>query len=93
MTHPQHTNPSAGVKSLLPKNTPSTSQVLAVVTLSGTLLFLTGITLIGTLIGLAALTIALAVIGFLGFRAFGMTGLSSLSPQINIENRLHVKEA
>ncbi|KAL8098958.1 hypothetical protein AgCh_031604 [Apium graveolens] len=69
----QHTNHSA-----------STSQVLAVVTLlpvSGTLLFLAGITLIGTLIGLTALTIGLAVTGFLGFRAFGMMGLSLLSPQ------------
>lgn len=96
--HPQHTDHTGGVKSLLPKNSPSTSQVLAVVTLlpvGGTLLFLAGITLVGTLIGLAvatplfiifspvlvpaALTIGLAVTGFLGSGAFGLTGLSSLS--------------
>ncbi|KAL8100662.1 hypothetical protein AgCh_032788 [Apium graveolens] len=92
--HPQHTNHSAGVKSLLPKKTPSTSQVLAVVTLllvSGTPLFLAGITLIETLIGLVVATLLFiifssifvpaALSGFLGFRAFGLTGLSSLSPQ------------
>ncbi|KAL1812289.1 hypothetical protein DCAR_0624496 [Daucus carota subsp. sativus] len=97
--HPQQTaTQPGGVKSLLPKNSPSTSQVLAVVTLlpvGGTLLFLAGITLVGTLIGLAvatplfllfspvlvpaALTIGLAVTGFLGSGAFGLTGLSSLS--------------
>ncbi|KAL8097294.1 hypothetical protein AgCh_030431 [Apium graveolens] len=57
--HPQHTNHSAIVKYLLPKNTPSTSQVLAVVTLllvSGTHILLAGITLIGTLKGLALAT-------------------------------------
>ncbi|XP_074357743.1 oleosin H1-like [Apium graveolens] len=56
---PQHTNHSAEVISLPLKNTPSTSQVLVIVTLlpiSETLLFLTGITLIGTLIGLAVAT-------------------------------------
>ncbi|XP_074326698.1 oleosin H1-like [Apium graveolens] len=92
--HPQHTNYSAGVKSHLPKKTPSTSQVLAVVTLlpvSGTLLFLAGITLIGTVIGLAVATLLFiifspvfvpdALSGFLGFRAFGLTGFSSLSTQ------------
>ncbi|KAG8384859.1 hypothetical protein BUALT_Bualt04G0162200 [Buddleja alternifolia] len=58
--HPQQPHRyEGGVKSLLPGKGPSTSQVLAVVTLlpvTGTLLFIAGITLVGTLIGLALAT-------------------------------------
>ncbi|XP_074327079.1 oleosin H1-like [Apium graveolens] len=92
---PQHTNHFAGVKSLLSKNTPSTSQVLAVVTLllvSGTLLLLAGITLIGTLTCLAlatplfiifipVLVRAALTIGLVvtGFLGSGSFGLTGLS--------------
>ncbi|KAL8113214.1 hypothetical protein AgCh_020508 [Apium graveolens] len=93
--HPRHTNHFAGVKSLLSKNTPSTSQVLAVVTLllvSGTLLLLGGITLIGTLTCLALATpLFIIFIPFLvraaltiglvvtGFLGSGSFGLTGLS--------------
>ncbi|KAG6424743.1 hypothetical protein SASPL_115163 [Salvia splendens] len=49
----------AGAKSLLPKNGPSTGQVLAILTLlpvGGSLLGLAGITLVGSLLGLAVAT-------------------------------------
>ncbi|XP_061957357.1 oleosin H2-like [Populus nigra] len=91
-----------GFASTLPGKGPSTSQVLAVVTLLsvvGTLLFLSGLTLVGTLIGLAvtapvfvifspvlvptALVIGLGVLGFLASGAFGVTALSSLSWMAN----------
>ncbi|KAL3833132.1 hypothetical protein ACJIZ3_007868 [Penstemon smallii] len=52
--HTQHKY-EGGMKQLLPSKTPSTSQVLAVITLlpvTGTLIALAGLTLIGTLIGL-----------------------------------------
>ncbi|KAL2532228.1 Oleosin 5 [Abeliophyllum distichum] len=48
-----------GMKSILPQKGPSTSQVLAVITLlpvGGTLLALAGLTLVGSLIGLAVTT-------------------------------------
>lgn len=51
--------PQEGFKSLLPEKGPSTSQVLAVVTLfplGGFLLLLAGLTLTGTLIGLTVAT-------------------------------------
>ncbi|KAL6551466.1 hypothetical protein OROGR_007620 [Orobanche gracilis] len=56
--HPQgqHGRYEGGVKSLLPQKGPSTTQVLAIITLfpvCGTLLTLAGITLAGSLIGLA----------------------------------------
>ncbi|KAL0344029.1 UNVERIFIED_CONTAM: Oleosin [Sesamum angustifolium] len=59
--HPQQTTHryEGGVKSLLPQKGPSTTQILAIITLlpiSGTLLCLAGITLVGTLIGLAVAT-------------------------------------
>jgi hypothetical protein len=94
----QHRPGGQGFASTLPGKGPSTSQVLAVVTLlsvGGTLLFLSGLTLVGTLIGLAvttpvfvifspvlvptALVIGLGVLGFLASGAFGVTALSSLS--------------
>ncbi|XP_047950706.1 oleosin H1-like [Salvia hispanica] len=49
----------AGAKSLLPRNGPSTGQVLAILTLlpvGGSLLGLAGITLVGSLLGLAVAT-------------------------------------
>ncbi|KAL0377398.1 UNVERIFIED_CONTAM: Oleosin [Sesamum radiatum] len=57
--HPQQPHRYEGVKSLLPQKGPSTTQILAIITLlpiSGTLLCLAGITLVGTLIGLAVAT-------------------------------------
>ncbi|KAK6155217.1 hypothetical protein DH2020_009465 [Rehmannia glutinosa] len=58
--HPQQQHRyEGGVKSLLPQKGPSTSQVLAIITLlpiSGTLLALAGLTLAGSLIGLAVAT-------------------------------------
>ncbi|XP_011047822.1 PREDICTED: oleosin 16.4 kDa-like [Populus euphratica] len=91
-----------GFASTLPGKGPSTSQVLAVVTLlsvGGSLLFLSGLTLVGTLIGLAlttpvfvifspvlvptALVIGLGVLGFLASGALGVTALSSLSWMAN----------
>ncbi|GFQ04575.1 oleosin 18.2 kDa [Phtheirospermum japonicum] len=58
--HPQqHARYEGGVKSLLPQKGPSTSQILAIVTLipiTGTLLALAGLTLAGSLIGLAVAT-------------------------------------
>lgn len=59
--HSQHRydHYGAGVKSLLPRRGPSTSQVLAVVTLlpvGGTLLALAGLTLAGSIIGLVVTT-------------------------------------
>ncbi|XP_057951356.1 oleosin Cor a 15-like [Malania oleifera] len=60
-TPPQLGRATEGIKSLLPENLkgPSTSQVLAVITLvplGGFLLFLAGLTLTGTAIGLALTT-------------------------------------
>ncbi|XP_047261113.1 oleosin H2 [Capsicum annuum] len=55
----QQVQPSEAIKSLLPQQGPSKSQVLAVVTLfpvGGALLCLAGLTLVGTLIGLAVAT-------------------------------------
>ncbi|PHT53934.1 Oleosin 5 [Capsicum baccatum] len=55
----QQAQPTEAIKSLLPQQGPSKSQVLAVVTLfpvGGALLFLAGLTLVGTLIGLAVAT-------------------------------------
>ncbi|KAL5864322.1 hypothetical protein ACOSQ3_001836 [Xanthoceras sorbifolium] len=57
--HPQHRGYDAGVKTLMPRRGPSTSQVLAVLVLlpvGGTLLALAGITLAGTFIGLCVAT-------------------------------------
>ncbi|XP_021891909.1 oleosin 18.2 kDa-like [Carica papaya] len=84
-----------GIKGLLPEKRPSTSQVLAVVTLlpvGGTLLLLAGITLTGTLIGLAVATPlfiifspvlvpAAIVIGLAitGFLTSGAFGITALS--------------
>ncbi|KAG6421711.1 hypothetical protein SASPL_118268 [Salvia splendens] len=50
---------AGGAKSLLPRNGPSTAQVLAILTLlpvGGSLLGLAGITLVGSLLGLAVAT-------------------------------------
>ncbi|XP_055827960.1 oleosin H2-like [Solanum dulcamara] len=52
-------HPTDPIKSLVPQNVPSKSQILAVVTLfpvGGALLCLAGLTLVGTLIGLAVAT-------------------------------------
>nr|AFR46653.1 oleosin2 [Plukenetia volubilis] len=78
-----------------PEGGPSTSQILAVVTLlplSGTLLFLAGVTLTGTLIGLAVTTplfvicspvivpAALVIaLAVFGFLASGAFGITALS--------------
>ncbi|XP_011097414.1 oleosin 16.4 kDa [Sesamum indicum] len=94
--HPQQQHRyEDSVKSLLPQNGPSTTQVLAVITLlpiGGSLLGLAGIILVGTLIGLALATpvfvifspiLVPAVILFAaavtGFLTSGAFGLTGLS--------------
>lgn len=100
MADPQHQQQRPGLegfKGVLPEKGggPTTSQIIAVVTLlplSGTLLFLAGITLTGTLIGLAVTTPvfvicspvlvpAALVIGLavVGFLASGAFGITALS--------------
>lgn len=93
--HPQHVRHDAGVKSLLPQNGPSASQVLAVIMLlpvGGTLLCLAGITLALSLIGLAVTTPLFIIfspvlvpafitisLAVTGFLSSGALGLSGLS--------------
>lgn len=95
IVHPQHTGHEAGFKSLLPRNGPTKSQILAVVTLlpvGGTLLCLAGISFALSMIGLV-ITFPLFVIcspvivpalitialAVTGFLSSGALGLSGVT--------------
>lgn len=93
--HQIQPRPTEAIKSILPEKRPSTSQVLAVVTLlpvGGVLLGLAGLLLVGTLIGLAVTTPlfvifspilvpAVITIAFavVGFLTSGAFGITALS--------------
>ncbi|KAK9104383.1 hypothetical protein Scep_021227 [Stephania cephalantha] len=100
----QQQRPSEGLKSLLPEKGPSTSQVLAVVTLfpiGGILLTLAGLTLAGTVIGLAVTTPLFVIfspvlvpaaitvaLAVTGFLASGALGITALSSLTWLFNQL-----
>ncbi|KAI3848514.1 hypothetical protein C5167_023434 [Papaver somniferum] len=94
MQHGQH-QPGGAMKSLLPEKGPTTSQVVAVVTLfpvGGILLTLAGLILTGTIIGLAVATPLFVIfspvlvpaaitigLAVMGFLTSGAFGLTALS--------------